>query len=92
LSKLAWAVQLHARRMQVRERLTTQVADWLVDNLRPAGVAVRVRAQHMCMSLRGVRTPGAVTFTHAARGALADDPDLRQQWWTHLSADVLAGC
>ena len=88
LSKLAWAVQLYSRRLQVQERLTDQLADWLADTLRPKAAAVRVRAEHLCMSLRGVRAPGALTITSAVRGALADDPLLRQEWATHLSTVV----
>jgi GTP cyclohydrolase I len=88
LSKLAWAVQLYARRLQVQEQLTVQVADWLVETLTPKAAGVRVQAEHLCMSLRGVRARGAVTLTSAARGALVDDPLLRQEWAMHLGAVV----
>lgn len=68
LSKLARLVDLYARRPQVQERLTTQVADALVDVLAPSGVIVVVECEHLCMSMRGVRTPGAKTVTSAVRG------------------------
>lgn len=72
LSKLARTVDLFARRPQVQERLTTQVAEALVDHLNPLGVIVVVEAEHMCMSMRGVKKPGAKTVTSAVRGALRD--------------------
>ncbi len=72
LSKLARTVDLFARRPQVQERLTTQVAEALVENLNPMGVIVVVEAEHMCMSMRGVKKPGAKTVTSAVRGALRD--------------------
>ncbi|WP_432561616.1 GTP cyclohydrolase I FolE [Kineococcus sp. SYSU DK003] len=70
LSKLARLVDVYARRPQLQERLTTQVADALVDRLRPRGVIVVVEAEHSCMTYRGVRKPGAKTVTSAVRGAL----------------------
>lgn len=72
LSKLARLVDLYARRPSVQERVTTQVADALVDRLKPRGVIVVVEAEHMCMSMRGVRKPGSRTVTSAVRGALKD--------------------
>lgn len=72
LSKLARVVQGFARRPQVQERLTTQVADALQSALGPRGVLVVVEAEHMCMSMRGVRTPGSVTVTSAVRGQFRD--------------------
>ena len=83
LSKLAWVVEMFARNLQVQERMTTQIADWLVENLQPRGVGVRLRAEHSCMSLRGARAAGAVTTTSARRGVIADDP-VRQQEWASL--------
>jgi GTP cyclohydrolase IA len=68
LSKLARLVEGFARRPQVQERLTSQVADTIVDVLRPSGVFVVVEAEHLCMSMRGVRKPGAHTVTSAVRG------------------------
>ena len=70
LSKLARLVDVYARRLQVQERLTTQVADALVRLLDPRGAIVVVEAEHLCMSMRGVRKPGARTTTSAVRGAL----------------------
>ncbi len=68
LSKLGRLVEVFARRPQVQERLTTQIADALEQNLNPRGVIVVVQAEHLCMSIRGVRKPGAVTVTSAVRG------------------------
>lgn len=70
LSKLARLVDLYARRPQVQERMTTQVADALVDVLGAMGVIVVVECEHLCMSMRGVRTPGARTLTSAVRGQM----------------------
>jgi GTP cyclohydrolase I len=81
LSKLPRVVEHWARRPQVQERLTAQVADWLEDELRPRGVGVVVEATHMCMSLRGVRQPGATTTTSAVRGRLREDPRTRQEFF-----------
>jgi GTP cyclohydrolase IA len=72
LSKLARLVDLYARRPQVQERLTSQVADSLMAILRPAGAIVVIEAEHMCMSMRGVRKPSSRTVTSAVRGALAN--------------------
>jgi GTP cyclohydrolase I len=74
LSKLARVVDAVCSRPQVQERLTQHVADQLEDALAPRGVAVMVEAEHMCMTLRGVRSAGADTLTTAYRGVLADDP------------------
>ena len=70
LSKLARLVDVYARRPQLQERLTTQVADALVERLHPRGVIVVVECEHSCMTYRGVRKPGAKTVTSAVRGAL----------------------
>lgn len=70
LSKLARLVDVYARRPQVQERLTTQIADALEDHLAPRGVLVVVEAEHLCMSMRGVRRPGARTLTSTVRGQL----------------------
>ena len=72
LSKLARLVDVYARRPQVQERLTTQVADSLMEILEPRGVIVVVECEHMCMSMRGIRKPGAKTITSAVRGQLRD--------------------
>lgn len=70
LSKLARLVEGHARRPQVQERLTSLVADSLCDRLQPQGVIVVVEAEHLCMSMRGVRKPGSKTITSAVRGQM----------------------
>jgi GTP cyclohydrolase I len=72
LSKLARLVEVFARRPQVQERLTSQVADALVDILQPKGVIVVIDCEHLCMTMRGVRKPGARTVTSAVRGQLRD--------------------
>ena len=72
LSKLARLVELYARRPQVQERLTTQIVEALVEHLHPRGAIVVIQAEHMCMSMRGVRKPGAKTVTSAVRGQLRD--------------------
>jgi GTP cyclohydrolase I len=72
LSKLARLVDVYARRPQVQERLTTQIADSLMEILEPRGVIVVVECEHMCMSMRGVRKVGAKTITSAVRGQLRD--------------------
>ncbi len=72
LSKVARLVELYARRPQVQERLTRQIADALVEHLDVAGVIVVIEAEHLCMSMRGVRKPGARTITSTVRGQLRD--------------------
>ncbi|QIP85354.1 GTP cyclohydrolase I FolE [Streptomyces sp. Tu 2975] len=72
LSKLARLVDVFARRPQVQERMTTQIADSLMEILEPRGVIVVVECEHMCMSMRGIRKPGAKTITSAVRGQLRD--------------------
>ncbi|WP_328495649.1 GTP cyclohydrolase I FolE [Streptomyces sp. NBC_00414] len=72
LSKLARLVDVYARRPQVQERLTTQIAESLMEILEPRGVIVVVECEHMCMSMRGIRKPGAKTITSAVRGQLRD--------------------
>lgn len=72
LSKLARLVEVFARRPQVQERLTTQIADALVEHLKVQGVIVVIQAEHLCMSMRGIRKPGASTITSAVRGQLRD--------------------
>ena len=81
LSKLARVLDLFARDLQVQERLTQQVADWLQDNLNPRGVGVVIEAEHLCMSLRGVRARGARTTTSALHGLLREDARSRQEFF-----------
>jgi GTP cyclohydrolase I len=80
LSKLARVVDLYACRLQVQERLTTQIAGWLRRELDPRGVGVVLEAEHLCMSLRGVQKPGARTITSALHGAVRDDPRTRDEF------------
>jgi GTP cyclohydrolase IA len=80
LSKLARVVDLFARDLQVQERLTQQVADWLEEKLAPRGVGVVIEAEHLCMSLRGVRARGARTTTSALHGLLREDPRSRLEF------------
>ena len=79
LSKLARVVDLFAKRPQVQERLTTQVADAIESCLQPRGVIVVVEAEHLCMSIRGVRKPGAKTVTSAVRGLFRDSQPTRAE-------------
>jgi GTP cyclohydrolase IA len=81
LSKLARVLDLFARDLQVQERLTQQVADWLETNLAPRGVGVVIEAEHLCMSLRGVRARGARTTTSALHGLLREDARSRQEFF-----------
>jgi GTP cyclohydrolase I len=82
LSKLARVVELFARRPQVQERLTRQVADWLHENLSPRGVGVVVEAEHMCMTVRGVQAVGATTVTSALLGQLREDAATRAEFFS----------
>lgn len=77
LSKLARLVDGFARRLQVQERMTSLIADRIMSELDAEGVAVCVRAEHLCMSIRGVQKPGAVTTTTATRGTATTNPDAR---------------
>jgi GTP cyclohydrolase I len=79
LSKLARMVDGFARRPQVQERLTSQIADALVEALAPVGVLVVIEAEHLCMSMRGVKKPGAITVTSAVRGHLRDHAAARAE-------------
>jgi len=79
LSKLARLVEVFARRPQVQERLTTQIADTLEKVLRPRGVFVVIEAEHLCMTMRGVRAPGSVTVTSAVRGVFKSDARTRAE-------------
>ena len=79
ISKLARLVDGFAKRPQVQERLTGQIADTLVEALHPAGVIVVLEAEHMCMSMRGVKKPGAKTTTRAVRGCFETDADARSE-------------
>ncbi|MET1249808.1 MULTISPECIES: GTP cyclohydrolase I FolE [Sporolactobacillus] len=79
LSKLARAVEVVAKRPQLQERLTTEVADSIVETLKPYGVIVVVEAEHMCMTMRGVKKPGSRTITSAVRGVFQKDSTARAE-------------
>ena len=79
VSKLARIVDCFARRLQVQERLTSQVADFLMDNLKPKGAAVVIEASHSCMTIRGIKKPGSVMVTSALRGIFIRDPRSRSE-------------
>lgn len=86
LSKLARAVEAVAKRPQLQERITSTVADSLMESLNPHGVYVMVEAEHMCMTMRGVKTPGATTVTAVARGILEKDDVKRSEIITYIKA------
>jgi GTP cyclohydrolase I len=79
LSKLARLVEVYARRPQVQERMTRQIADALNDVLKPRGVIVVVEAEHLCMAMRGIRKPGSTTVTSAVRGLFRDNAATRNE-------------
>lgn len=79
LSKLARVVEGYARRPQMQERLTGQIADLMMEKLRPEGVAVVIEAEHLCMNMRGVNKPGSQTVTSAVRGRFRTDPKTRTE-------------
>src|SRR5215207_1640797 len=79
LSKLARLVDVYARRPQVQERMTSQIADALNDVLKPRGVLVVIEAEHLCMAMRGIRKPGATTVTSAVRGIFRDNAPTRSE-------------
>jgi GTP cyclohydrolase IA len=92
LSKLARVVERFARDLQVQERLTQQVANWLRDELQPKGVGVVIEAEHQCMSLRGVLAQGARTVTSAVHGRLRDDARSRAEFFALAGVHPRGGC
>lgn len=80
LSKLARALEILARRPQLQERLSTQLADAIMSTLEPAGVGVVVKAEHLCMTMRGIRKPGSITVTSAMRGVFRRDAATRAEF------------
>jgi GTP cyclohydrolase IA len=91
LSKLARLVDGYAKRPQVQERLTTQIADALVERLQPRGAFVMIEAEHLCMSMRGVRKPGSLTVTSAVRGLFKDSQATRSEALALLGLGVPRG-
>lgn len=77
LSKLARCVEVFSRRLQIQERMTDQIADALMKELSPKGVMVMVEAEHMCMTMRGIKKTGSKTATYTTRGVFTDDNDLK---------------
>ena len=86
LSKLARTVEVYARRLQLQEQMTVQIADDLMKYLNPKGVMVVVEAEHMCMTMRGIKKPGSKTVTMASRGVFDEDRLLMEQFF-HLLKD-----
>jgi len=83
LSKLARCVEVYARRLQIQERMTEEIADVIMENLSPKGVMVLAEAEHMCMTMRGIKKPGSRTATYAVRGVFETDHSLQQTFF-HL--------
>ncbi len=84
LSKLARTVEVYARRLQIQERMTGQIADAVMRHLAPRGAMVVLEAEHMCMTMRGVKKPGSRTVTVATRGVFQDNPALQAQFYHML--------
>lgn len=80
ISKLARTVEVFARRLQIQEQMTAQIADAIMQDLQPKGVIVMVQAEHMCMTMRGVKKPGSRTVTMAARGVLKENENLQNMF------------
>ncbi len=87
VSKLARLVDAFARRLQVQERLTAQIADFLMENLKPKGVSVVIEASHSCMTIRGIKKPNAMMVTSALRGIFKKDPRSRAEVLTLMHSD-----
>lgn len=84
ISKLARTVEIFARRPQIQEQMTSQIADAIMDNLNPKGVMVMVEAEHMCMTMRGIKKPGSKTVTIATRGEFSDNEALQRRFYDML--------
>ena len=82
LSKLARTVEVYAKRPQIQEQLTEQIVNALMEYLEPAGAIVMLEAEHMCMTMRGVKKPGSKTVTFAARGVFEEDMNLQQRFFS----------
>ena len=86
LSKLARTVEVFARRLQLQEQLTGQIADALMEYMQPKGALVMIEAEHMCMTMRGIKKPGSRTVTMAKRGVFESDPALEERFFRLLNA------
>ena len=86
ISKLARVVEIVARRPQIQERMTTDIADAIMDGLNPSGVAVVVQAEHLCMVMRGIRKPGSAIVTSAIRGAFRSHPETRAEFFSLIQS------
>ena len=86
LSKLARVVDIYAKRPQLQERLTTQIAEAIDEALNPRGVMVVIEAEHLCMTMRGIKTPGAITVTSVVRGLFRENPATRNEAMTLIHA------
>lgn len=84
LSKIARTVETYAKRLQIQEQMTGQIADAIMEHLAPQGVMVMLEAEHMCMTMRGIKKPGSKTVTVAARGAFKEDAGLQEQFYKML--------
>ncbi len=84
LSKLARTVEVYARRPQIQEQMTAQIADAIMEHLAPKGAMVVIEAEHMCMTMRGVKKPGSKTVTMACRGAFEKDEKLQNRFYQML--------
>lgn len=84
LSKLARCVEVYARRLQLQERMTDQIAEALMEHLAPKGVMVLTEAEHMCMTMRGIKKPGSRTVTYAVKGVFAENAQLQQNFFRML--------
>ena len=79
ISKLARTVEVYARRLQIQEKLTAEIADAIMEYVKPRGVMVQLSAEHMCMTMRGVKKPGTKTVTTSYRGIFKEDATLRRE-------------
>lgn len=88
ISKLARVVDAYSRRLQLQERMTSQIADLLMEELQPEGVAVVAAAEHLCMTMRGVRKPGSRVVTSANRGSFRDNEATRLEFFASLGGEL----
>ncbi len=84
LSKLARCVEVYAKRLQLQERMTEQIAEAVMEHLSPKGVMVLTEAEHMCMTMRGIKKPGSKTVTYAVKGAFREDARLQESFFRLL--------